>query len=87
MPLSKMSSFAIPVLILAGCVLAHAAEEAKPSPPPIAGGYPPLAGASAPGKAATQAVTDPLAVPPSERAPGAGTAPREMGKSPSDVQR
>jgi hypothetical protein len=87
MPLSKMFSFAIPVLILAGCVSAHAAEEAKPSPAPIAGGHLLLAGAPAPGKAATQAVTDPLAVPPSERAPGAGTALRGMGKSPSDVQR
>lgn len=73
MPLSKLTPFAVPALILAGCLSAHAAEEAKPSPPPVASGRPPLAGATAPGKAATQAVTDPMAVPPSERAPGAGT--------------
>lgn len=88
MRLPSISSLLIvPALILSVSVAAHASEEAKPSPPPVAGGRLPLAGAAAPGKAATQAVTDPMAVPPSERAPGAGTAPREGGTTPSDVRR
>lgn len=88
MRLSKMPSlFVVPALMLAGSVAPSASEEAKPSPPPVASGRPPLAGAAAPGKAATQAVTDPMAVPPSERAPSAGTTPREGGTAPSDVRR
>lgn len=88
MTLSKtFSLMVVPALILAGSMPARASEEAKPTPPPVASGRPPLAGTQAPGKAATQAVTDPMAVPPSERAPGAGTTPREGGTAPSDVRR
>ncbi len=87
MPLSKMSAVVAPALVLLGCVSAGAAEEVKPSPPPVSGGRPPLAGSPAPGKAATQAVTDPMAVPPSERAPGAGTASHGAGTSPATAPR
>lgn len=88
MTLSKtFSLFVVPALVLAGSMPARAAEEAKPTPPPVAGGRPPLAGAQAPGRAATQAVTDPMAVPPSERAPGAGSMPSEGATAPSNVRR
>jgi hypothetical protein len=87
MPLSKMSAVFAPALVMLGCVSAVATEEAKPSPPPVPGGRPPLAGSPAPGKAATQAVTDPMAVPPSERAPGTGTTSHGTGTSPSTVPR
>jgi len=77
----------VPALILSVSVAARASEEAKSSPPPVANGRPPLAGTTAPGKAATQAVTDPMAVPPSERAPGAGAATHRDGTPPSTAPR
>lgn len=65
----------------------QAAEGDKASPAPIADGDRPLAGSKTPGKAATEAVTDPSTVPPSERAPGAGTKPAPSGETSPDAKR
>lgn len=63
------------------------AAEGSASPAPIANGSRPLAGSEAPGRAATNAVTDPSAVPPSERAPRAGAKPVGLGGKVPDTKR
>lgn len=72
------------IFLLPGLALA---AESSTAPAPVANGSRPLAGSEAPGRAATKAVTDPSAVPPSERAPGAGPKPIRPDGTPSDAKR